>query len=530
LTRARDVASALSGALSSSDAVSQTLSNKTIDGNDNTIVTKRGGTSSRPSTPTTGTLYYNTDDDKLQIYDAGWTNVYQAPAVILSGISPSTAATTGTSITISGSYIQTGATVKFIGSDNTERSAATVSVTSGEELVATTPSLPVAYEPYDVKVVNPDGQNAILSDVLDAGGTPTWSTSSGTIATITEQASLNTSVSASDPDGTSIVYSSSNLPAWISLNSSTGALTGTAPDISSDTTYNFNITASDGVNTSSRSFAVVVNYIQPNVTVDYLVVAGGGGGGGQYSSASSGTGGGGAGGLRTSAGTSGGGNSAESALSLSRGVNYTVTVGAAGPQGQTSLNSSSKGGNSSISGSGITTVSCEGGGGGSYDTSGSGSYNGQSGGSGGGAASGPANGGSGAVGQGYRGGNISSDRYGSNGAAGGGAGGAGSDSSGQQPGGLGVASSITGSSITYATGGDNFSYSSGTTNRGNGGAGRIGAIGNQTGAAGGSGIVVLRYPSAETITVGAGLTSSTSTVGQNKVTVITAGTGNVSFA
>lgn len=266
MTRARDVASALSGALSSSDAVSQTLSNKTIDGNDNTIVTKRGGTSSRPSAPTTGTLYYNTDDDKLQIYDAGWEDVSQEPAPIVTDISPSTAATTGTSITINGSYIQTGATVKFIGTDATERTAGSVSVVSSAQITATTPSLPVAYEPYDVKVINPDNQFATLDDALDAGGTPTWSTASGTLTTINEGTSLSTTVSASDPDGTSIVYSSSNLPEWISLNSSSGALTGTAPDIASNTTYNFSITATDGVNTSSRSFAVVVNYVPPFTT------------------------------------------------------------------------------------------------------------------------------------------------------------------------------------------------------------------------------------------------------------------------
>jgi hypothetical protein len=40
----------------------------------------------------------------------------------------------------------------------------------------------------------------------------------------------------------------------------------------------------------------------------------------------------------------------------------------------------------------------------------------------------------------------------------------------------------------------------------------------------------LRYPSAATITIGVGLTGTTSTVGANKVTIITAGNGNVSFA
>jgi hypothetical protein len=63
----------------------------------------------------------------------------------------------------------------------------------------------------------------------------------------------------------------------------------------------------------------------------------------------------------------------------------------------------------------------------------------------------------------------------------------------------------------------------GTVNTGGGGgAGR-------TPGAGGAGVVILSYPSARTITIGAGLTGSTATVGANKVTTITAGTGNVSW-
>jgi hypothetical protein len=43
--------------------------------------------------------------------------------------------------------------------------------------------------------------------------------------------------------------------------------------------------------------------------------------------------------------------------------------------------------------------------------------------------------------------------------------------------------------------------------------------------------VILRYPTASgTITIGAGLTGSTATDGSFKVTTITAGTGNVSWA
>jgi hypothetical protein len=73
---------------------------------------------------------------------------------------------------------------------------------------------------------------------------------------------------------------------------------------------------------------------------------------------------------------------------------------------------------------------------------------------------------------------------------------------------------------------------SGTVNTGGGGGGGNAGVngGEGAGAAGGSGIVILRYPSIYTITIGAGLSGSTATVGNNKVTVITAGTGNVSWA
>jgi hypothetical protein len=67
----------------------------------------------------------------------------------------------------------------------------------------------------------------------------------------------------------------------------------------------------------------------------------------------------------------------------------------------------------------------------------------------------------------------------------------------------------------------------GATNTGGGGGG--GAAGGRLGSSGGSGIVIVRYPSTYTITIGAGLTGTTATVGGNKVTTFTAGTGQVSF-
>jgi hypothetical protein len=43
-------------------------------------------------------------------------------------------------------------------------------------------------------------------------------------------------------------------------------------------------------------------------------------------------------------------------------------------------------------------------------------------------------------------------------------------------------------------------------------------------------VVIIRYPASKTLTIGGGLTSTTSTVGANKVTVFTAGTDTISFS
>jgi hypothetical protein len=202
-------------------------------------------------------------------------------------------------------------------------------------------------------------------------------------------------------------------------------------------------------------------------------------------------------------------------------------------------------GNNSV----FATVTSTGGGrGGSGGTN-----NAQTGGSGGGGGA-QVVAGSGAAGtanQGFAGGNAS----GTFASAGGGGGAAeAGNADGQREGGDGVASTITGSSVSYAGGGAGGSNSgstvtgatggggNGTGNNTNGGAGTANTggggggggstpgVGNGNGGNGGSGVVILSYPSTFDIRNGAGLTYTTSVVGSNKVTVFTAGTGNIQFA
>lgn len=255
--------------------------------------------------------------------------------------------------------------------------------------------------------------------------------------------------------------------------------------------------------TSSSTFTNTI----ADLEVEYLVIAGGGGG--SQSRDATGGGGGGAGGYRTSVPgqTSGGGASAESTLTLSTGAK-TVTVGGGGADRSD--------GSDSVFDS-ITSIG--GGKGAGYSR-----VNGGNGGSGGGWAYNQSNG-SGTANQGYPGqGNI--------GVAGGGGGGASSTGSGGGGstggnGGSGQSSNITGSTVTRAGGGGGGSSTgygpigrgqggsggggpggaegqpggdspiNGSGNTGSGGGGPIGnggpTSGGQTGASGGSGIVIVRY-------------------------------------
>jgi hypothetical protein len=316
------------------------------------------------------------------------------------------------------------------------------------------------------------------------------------------QSAAITSITLTPASGTFVQYSTAYLYGVKSVATSAKATGGL---ITQDDTYFYHTFLSSGVFTPTQS-----------LTADYLVVAGGGGGGGTASDAA---GGGGAGGLRCTVTATGGGGALESALSLNSGTAYTVTIGAGGAGGaasDTSAGTGTVGSNSVFS----TITSNGGGGGGGHD------YAGGSGGSGGG--NGSKQSGSGGVGtanQGFAGGSTG-DVNNSQGGGGGGAGAVGTNgadiSTSGVAGGIGVATSINGSSTYYAGGGgggpsngggsraiaglgglgggggggtNNAAGTAGTANTGGGGgaSNRVAGGSASGGGAGGSGIVIVRY-------------------------------------
>jgi len=223
------------------------------------------GTTAQRANVKSGDQRFNSDLNLMEYYDGTqWKSIDSPP--IVSSISPTTETDANADISIAGSNFQSGATVKFVGNDGTEYASPTVTFTNSTTLVAQTPSsaLTVANEPYDIQVTNPSGLSSTLADALDAGASPTWTTASGSLmggATLFEGEIIESlSVSATDPDGDTVTYavaSGDSLPAGLSLNTSTGAITGDPDAVSGDVTSTFDIEASDGVNTTSRSFSMV---------------------------------------------------------------------------------------------------------------------------------------------------------------------------------------------------------------------------------------------------------------------------------
>jgi hypothetical protein len=333
-------------------------------------------------------------------------------------------------------------------------------------------------------------------------GYPCNTTSAAFTVTLPSSASVGDSIQIVDYAGT---FATNNITLTSSLNIEGGGnklLTTNREGVTityADATQGW--VATSGVNSGSQALDPII------YSADFLVIAGGGAGG--YTGDIGG--GAGAGGYRNSYSTetSGGGGSSETSLTFNTGTVYTITVGAGGTSGN--------GGNSVISGTGITTITSLGGGVG-------GTVNGVSGGSGSGSSGNNSvtAGGAGTANQGYGGGFQANGGYGSSGGGGAGAVGQASSGSGNPTvggnGGNGLASSITGSSITRGGGGGGGDWSggnygaggsggggtgggtgaenavSGTANTGGGGGGA--SSNTPVRASGGSGVVILRMPTA----------------------------------
>jgi large repetitive protein len=231
-----------------------------------------GTTAQRPVSPTTGMIRYNTTNGVLEQYTtSGWVGIEPAPtitSVVLPGTQ--TAAFDGDTITINGTGFKSGATVKFVGPTNITTNASVVSFVSSNQLTAVIPTgLDASAEgTYQLVVNNPSGLGSTLTSAFSVDAIPVFTTAAGSIGSVAMGAAFSATIAAtehSSSSGFTFAVTSGTLPSGITINSSTGVISGTAPLVSSDTTYTFTVTATDVQNQSAnRSFNMTVTWAQNN--------------------------------------------------------------------------------------------------------------------------------------------------------------------------------------------------------------------------------------------------------------------------
>ena len=224
-----------------------------------------GNTAGRPANQS-GQPYFNGEIGRLELYTegSGWQNIVQETPGVTSYTGTVLETNSTNTLLITGTNFVSGAIAYLIGNDGSEQSANTTTVNSIVSITAVFGSIDASKEPYDIKVVNPSNLFGLLPDAVAVNDKPVFAYASGSLGSFNEGTSVSISTLATDEENNSLTFSvsSGSLPTGLSLNSSTGVISGTAPSVSSNTTYSFTITATDSLNTSvSRAFSILINSI-----------------------------------------------------------------------------------------------------------------------------------------------------------------------------------------------------------------------------------------------------------------------------
>jgi len=176
----------------------------------------------------------------------------------ISSISPSVIENTATNVVITGANFQS---VPFVDAINSSTGAIvtanSVTYTSATSITANF-TLPVDGT-YFIRIENNDGlavrSGSALLTVSDAPG---WTTSAGSLGTVSNGGTINFTVAATN--ATSFSVQSGSLPGGASINNS-GVISGTETGSTATTTYTFTIRATDAQGqTADRQFTITISH------------------------------------------------------------------------------------------------------------------------------------------------------------------------------------------------------------------------------------------------------------------------------
>lgn len=248
-------------------------------------IATNNSSASEPSTTYAYQWWYDTSNDQLKIRNKdndAWITVatfnqttdtitlvgtYLQYLPTITSISPNTIDNTASNVVITGTNFVITPNVEIISTTGAIIYPNSVTRDSATQLTINV-TLPTDGT-YFIRVENPDGlavrSSTALLTVSDA---PTWTTSAGSIGSVAAGSSVSLSVSGSSDSAvtysevTSVLTSNADTPNStmnLSLNSSTGAITGTAPSPTSEKVYNFTLRLTDAESqTTDRAFSITV--------------------------------------------------------------------------------------------------------------------------------------------------------------------------------------------------------------------------------------------------------------------------------
>lgn len=212
-------------------------------------------------------------------FTANSTTSQVTAGAFITSVTPTALNSINDTTTVAGGNFASDVAVYFMGSDNIEVPAKSIVRSSNSQLIVTRPdNFPTNLGTYKVIVENPGitrptGSSLhILNNAITPGTTPNW-TIAAQLTDATPGVAYSATLAASDVEGTQISYSliSGSIPSGLSMNYSTGVLSGTP----NSGAYSFTLRATDtGGNTVDRQFLLNCFFASPTAAQTAGVSAG----------------------------------------------------------------------------------------------------------------------------------------------------------------------------------------------------------------------------------------------------------------
>jgi hypothetical protein len=247
------------------------------------IVSNNSG-ATQPSTTYAYQWWYDTSTNILKLRNAdndAWINIgtfdqtndtvvlvgTEATLPTITSISPDTIDNTASNVVITGTNYVITPNVEIISTTGAITFPNSVTRDSATQLTINV-TLPTDGT-YFIRIENPDG-GAVRSStaLLTVSDAPTWTTAAGSLGSVAAGSAVSLSVAGTSDstvafsETTAVLTSNSDTPNStmnLSLNSSTGAITGTAPSPTAEKVYNFTLRLTDAESqTTDRAFSITV--------------------------------------------------------------------------------------------------------------------------------------------------------------------------------------------------------------------------------------------------------------------------------